>query len=124
MSTCVLFIQGGGKGAHAEDTFLADSLKRALGPDYDVRYPRMPGESNPGVELWGQEISSELSKISGKVILVAHSVGGSILLQYLSDEKIGDSIGGLFVLAARRGTIINGTSMTSSYRAKLPRSLR
>ena len=24
MSTCVLFIQGGGKGAHAEDTFLAD----------------------------------------------------------------------------------------------------
>ena len=81
MSTCVLFIQGGGKGAHAEDTFLADSLKRALGPDYDVRYPRMPGESNPGVELWGQEISSELSKISGKVILVAHSVGGSILLQ-------------------------------------------
>src|SRR5207248_6011788 len=91
MSTCV----GGGKGAHAEDTFLADSLKRALGPDYDVRYPRMPGESNPGVELWGQEISSELSKISGKVILVAHSVGGSILLQYLSDEKFGDSIGGL-----------------------------
>ena len=53
MSTCVLFIQGGGKGAHAEDTFLADSLKRALGPDYDVRYPRMPGESNPGVELLG-----------------------------------------------------------------------
>ena len=49
MSTCVLFIQGGGKGAHAEDTFLADSLKRALGPDYDVRYPRMPHESNPGV---------------------------------------------------------------------------
>jgi len=100
MSTCVLFIQGGGKGAHTEDKFLADSLKRALGPDYDVRYPRMPDESNPGVELWGQEISSELSKISGKVILVAHSVGGSILLQYLSDEKFGDSIGGLFVLAA------------------------
>ena len=34
------------------------------------------------------------------MILVAHSVGGSILLQYLSDEKFGDSIGGLFVLAA------------------------
>ena len=100
MSTCVLFIQGGGKGAHAEDTFLADSLKRALGPDYDVRYPRMPDESNPSVEAWGQKFSSELSKISGEVILVAHSVGGSILLQYLSDEKLGNSIGGLFVLAA------------------------
>lgn len=100
MNTCVLFIQGGGDGAHTEDKLLADSLKRALGPDYDVRYPRMPDESNPSVEVWGQKISSELSKISGKVILVAHSVGGSILLQYLSDAKFEHSIGGLFVLAA------------------------
>ena len=60
----------------------------------------MPDESNPTVEVWGQKISSELSKISGEVILVAHSVGGSILLRYLSDEKFGNSIGGLFVLAA------------------------
>jgi predicted alpha/beta hydrolase family esterase len=100
MSTCALFIQGGGEGAHAEDKLLADSLTRALGPNYDVRYPRMPDEPNPSVEVWGQKISSELSEISGKVILVAHSVGGSILLQYLSDEKFGNSIGGLFVLAA------------------------
>lgn len=100
MSTCVLFIQGGGDGAYAEDKLLADSLRRALGPDYDVRYPRMPDESNPSVEVWGQKISSELSKISGKVILVAHSVGGSILLQYLSDANFEHSIAGLFVLAA------------------------
>ena len=100
MSTCVLFIQGGGKGAHAEDQLLADSLTRVLGPNYDVRYPRMPDESNPTVEVWGQKISSELSKISGEVILVAHSVGGAILLRYLSDEEFGNSIGGLFVLAA------------------------
>ena len=100
MSTSVLFIQGGGKGAHAEDKSLANSLKRVLGPDYDVRYPRMPDESNPTVAVWGQKISSELSKIPGDVILVAHSVGGSILLRYLSEEKIGNSIGGLFVLAA------------------------
>jgi len=26
MSTCALFIQGGGEGAHAEDKLLADSL--------------------------------------------------------------------------------------------------
>jgi uncharacterized protein len=100
MSIRTLFIQGGGKGAHAEDKLLADSLKRTLGPEYDVRYPRMPDESNPSKEVWGQKISSELSKVSGKVILVAHSIGGSILLRYLSDEEFGNSIGGLFVLAA------------------------
>jgi uncharacterized protein len=92
MSTCTLFIQGGGEGAHAEDKLLASSLKRALGPNYDVRYPRMPDESNPSSEVWGRKISSELSKILGEVILVAHSVGGSILLQYLSNEKFGISI--------------------------------
>lgn len=100
MSTCALFVQGGGEGAYAEDKLLVKSLKRALGPSYDVRYPRMPDESNPSVQVWRQRISAELSQISGEVILVAHSVGGSILLQYLSNEKFGNSIEGLFVLAA------------------------
>lgn len=100
MNTSVLFIQGGGEGAHSEDAVLANSLQRALGPNYDVRFPRMPVESDPNVESWGQKISSELSHTSGNVILVAHSVGGSILLRYLSDEKVEGSIVGLFVLAA------------------------
>ena len=99
-TTRVLFIQGGGNGAHSEDAPLADSLKRALGPKYDVRFPRMPGEADPNVKSWKQKISSELSRISGKVILVAHSVGGSILLRYLSEEKVEKPITGLFLLAA------------------------
>lgn len=44
-TTCVLLIQGGGEGAHLEDTPLADSLKRALGSNYDVRFPQMPDEA-------------------------------------------------------------------------------
>ena len=35
-ATCVLFIQGGGKGAHSEDASLANSLKQALGPKYET----------------------------------------------------------------------------------------
>ena len=60
----------------------------------------MPGEADPNVKSWKQKISSELSRISGKVILVAHSVGGSILLRYLSEEKVEKPIAGLFLLAA------------------------
>jgi len=100
MTTCVLFIQGGGKGAYSEDAQLADSLKRALGPKYDVRFPRMPAEADPNVESWKKKISSELSHVRGKVILVAHSVGGSILLRYLSEEEVEKPIAGLFLLAA------------------------
>jgi predicted alpha/beta hydrolase family esterase len=100
MTTCVLFIQGGGKGAHSVDAALADSLKRALGPEYDVRFPQMPDEADPNVASWKQEISSELSHIPGTVILVAHSMGGAMLLRYLSDEKVEKPIAGLFLLAA------------------------
>ena len=99
-TTCVLFIQGGGKGAHSEDAPLADSLKRALGPKYDVRFPRMPGEADPNLGAWKEKISSELVRIPGTVTLVAHSVGGSILLRYLSGEKVERPIAGLFLLAA------------------------
>ena len=99
-TTCVLFIQGGGKGAHAEDAPLAESLKRALGPKYDVRFPRMPDEADPNTESWKQKIFSELSRVRGRVILVAHSVGGSILLRYLAEEKVEKPIAGAFLLAA------------------------
>jgi uncharacterized protein len=100
MTTCALFIQGGGKGAHSEDAPIANSLKRALGPKYDVRFPRMPDEADPNVATWKEKIASELSRIPGKVILVAHSIGGSILLRYLSEKKVEKPIAGLFVLAA------------------------
>jgi len=98
-ATSVLFIQGGGKGARSADAPLADSLKRALGPKYDLRFPRMPNEADPNVESWKQKISSELSRIAGGVILVAHSVGGSILLRYLAEEKVEKPIAGVFLLA-------------------------
>jgi len=99
-TTCVLFVQGGGKGAHSEDALLAESLQRALGPLYDLRFPRMPREADPNVAAWEQKISSELARIPGRVILVAHSVGGSILLRYLAEEKVEQPIAGVFLLAA------------------------
>jgi len=98
--TGVLFIQGGGKGAHSEDAPLAQSLERALGPEYEVHFPRMPREGDPNVASWKQKISSELSRIPARVILAAHSVGGSILLRYLAEEKVEKSIAGVFLLAA------------------------
>lgn len=122
MTTCVLFIQGGGKGAHSEDALLADALKQALGPKYDVCFPRMPGESDPSVESWKQKISLELSHTSGKVILVAHSVGGSILLRYLSEEKVGNQLRACSCLPPRHGMRIIGTSTTLRCRATLLRS--
>jgi hypothetical protein len=40
----VLFVQGGGRGAHQADARLVANLVNALGSDYDVHYPVMPHE--------------------------------------------------------------------------------
>jgi len=98
-TTSVLFIQGGGEGAHDVDAALAQSLQQALGRGYDVRFPLMPDEADPNVESWKAKIAAELSRMRGSVALVAHSIGGSILLRYLAEEKVGRTVAGLFLLA-------------------------
>jgi pimeloyl-ACP methyl ester carboxylesterase len=77
VKTFVLFIQGGGEGAYEADAVLAKSLQRALGDEYDVRYPQMPDESNPDMQTWKTKISRELEALNGRVMLVGHSMGGA-----------------------------------------------
>ncbi|PKO16175.1 MAG: hypothetical protein CVU39_09110 [Chloroflexi bacterium HGW-Chloroflexi-10] len=100
MTKHILFIHGGGgEGVYEEDGILAASLQNTLGAAYEVRYPKMPLEESAGYADWKAQIAMELSALDDQVILVAHSVGGSILLKYLSEEQVEKSIAGLFLLA-------------------------
>ena len=100
MKKHVLFLHGSGReGAYEEDAILAVSLQTALGNSYEVRYPKMPLEERAGYADWKAHIAAELSAGDGQIILVAHSVGGSILLKYLIEEHVETSIAGLFLLA-------------------------
>src|ERR1041384_2403617 len=100
MKKQVLFIQGGGKGAYKEDEKLVESLQAALGTEYSVLYPKMPEEESSGYSEWKAQIAKELAALDGEVILVAHSVGSSILLKYLAEENIENLIAGVFLIAA------------------------
>ena len=95
----VLLIHGGGEGAYEEDRKLAASLQDALGAAYDVRCPKMPDEDRPVYEAWKERIAKELDAPEGEVILVGHSLGGSILLKYLSEEELEKPVAGLFLVA-------------------------
>lgn len=100
MKSYVLFIQGAGAGAYAEDRLLAESLQRELGADYEVQCPQMPDEENSPYPEWRAEIDSRLAAMKGAVALVGHSVGGSVLLKYLCERRPTTPIAGLFVIAA------------------------
>lgn len=84
----ILFIQGGGAGAHDEwDDKLVVSLQRELGSEYEVRYPRMPNEDDPSSETWGPAIRSEVAVLPNRAVVVAHSVGATLLVRALVDQR-------------------------------------
>src|SRR5690242_736230 len=100
MKQQILFIHGAGRGAHDLDGKLAASLQRALGDDYQVNNPPMPSEGAPQFTLWKAEIARQIEALDDSPILVGHSLGGSVLLKYLSEEKVDKPIAGLFIIAA------------------------
>jgi pimeloyl-ACP methyl ester carboxylesterase len=97
----VLFVQGGGAGAHDEwDDKLVDSLRRQLGPAYEIRYPRMPNEGEPSYALWKAALEEEFAALDDCAILVGHSIGGSILVNVLAELPIERRFGALVLIAA------------------------
>ena len=95
----VLFVHGGGGGAHAEDAKLVASLREQLRSGYAVRYPLMPNEDDPNYAAWKQCIAEELANIGDNALLVGHSVGASVLIKALADGGFEQSIAGVFLIA-------------------------
>jgi predicted alpha/beta hydrolase family esterase len=127
MSKPVLFVQGGGQGAYEEDRKLAANLRDALGAEYDLRYPKMPNEESPVYEAWKDRIAKEFAEPDGEVILVGHSLGASILLKYLSEEKAEKPVSGLFLIAppywGTEGWEVDEYAFRADFASKLPEEL-
>lgn len=101
MTRHVLFIQGGGAQVHDEwDTKLVASLRVELGPDYEVRYPRMPNEDDPSYTTWAAAIEHELASLREGAILVGHSLGGTILINALAERPPEREPGAIILIAA------------------------
>ena len=96
----VLFIHGGGEGAYETDALLAAALQEALGPTYELHFPRMPEEEEATYADWRARIAAELSAGTDEIVLVGHSLGGAILVKYLAEERVERPIAGLYLLAA------------------------
>ena len=99
MNQHVLFIQGGGgKKDYEADAKLVTSLREALGKSYMVHYPRLPNESSPDFGR-RKQIGKEISLIDGRIILVGHSLGASMLLKYFSENEVKKKIAGIFLIS-------------------------
>jgi pimeloyl-ACP methyl ester carboxylesterase len=96
----LLFVQGGGKGVHDEwDDRLVESLRRELGEDYEIHYPRMPSEDDPSYAPWKSALERVFGTLEDGAILVGHSVGGTILVRVLAEQPPARKFGAIFLIA-------------------------
>ena len=96
----VLFIQGGGAGAHDDaDDRLVASLERDLGDQCEVRYPRLPDEDGPTYAAWGPVIRREMARLNDGAVVVGHSVGGTLLVRALLDQPPQRELGVVLISA-------------------------
>ena len=101
MKKQILFVQGGGPDAHdAWDNKLVDSLRRELGSGYVVKYPRMPNEGDPKYADWKVALKEEIEQLEDDAILVGHSIGGTILINFLAEAPPNRLINGVFLISA------------------------
>ena len=97
----ILFIQGGGAGAHEEwDGKLVASLQRELADRWEVRYPRMPDEDDPSCAAWSAAIRCEVASLDHSAVVVGHSVGGTLLVQALAAEPQQQNLAGIMLISA------------------------
>ncbi len=125
----ILFIQGCGAGAHDEwDDKLAESLRRELGNEYEVRYPRMPDEGDPSYARWSTAILREMRALDDGAVVAGHSVGAAILLNALAGQPPEKGLGAIVLIAApfvgEGGWLSDEFELTSGLGAKLPPGVR
>jgi uncharacterized protein len=99
MGKKLIFFHGGGsKEDYEADAKLVASLKVRLGSGYTVHYPLLENEGTPDFGR-RKQISLEIFTSEDNTILLGHSLGASMLLACLSENKIRKKVAGIFLLA-------------------------
>jgi predicted alpha/beta hydrolase family esterase len=128
MPADVLFVHSAGpqSGEQGSAPFV-NALRRSLGPDYQVAFPAMPAPTQPSYERWKEALDQRFAGGASPSFLVGHSLGGSVLLKYLSEQSWAMPALGLFVVAApfwRRGGSVEEFVLRDGFAHSLPEALR
>jgi len=86
-----------GKGKGSYD--LVKYLQSKLSPAFNILFPVIEKPSAPTYAKYKAMFAASFSNISNPVILIGHSLGGSTLLKYLSEEQPDILLSGLFLVS-------------------------
>lgn len=128
MKKQVLFIQGGGDDGYKADADLVSVLQEVLGENYDVQYPKIASDDDAPDFGWPEQIGKQIANLTEEHVLVAHSLGASMLLKYLSKETTTFKAAGIFLLAAPFWTgkeeWKQGLKLPEDFAKHLPKNVR
>lgn len=97
MKCHILFIQGAGTETIALEEPMVHALHQQLGSEFHIRHPGMPEADAPAYGLWKAAIEKEIGAVTGPLILLGHSLGGSVLLKYFSEVPVPENVLGLIL---------------------------
>lgn len=103
---------------------LVSYLSASLGKGFRLHNPPLPDTENHRYMAWKMALQSALPVGGNKAALVGHSLGGSVIVKYLSEGLCQMPIAGLFLVAAPfwglRGWSVDEFKLQHDFQAKLP----
>ena len=78
---------------------LVSHLKAALSQECEIHFPKIEDPEAPTYEMWKMMFDDVFRTISKPLMLIGHSLGGSMLVKYLSEEQPDTDITALFLVA-------------------------
>lgn len=101
MKKTILIIHGAGVRAYRiMHEKWVPYLQKSLDSSYKIICPRMPNPQFPQYASWRKVLNRTLHDIEGPLILIGHSLGGTVLLKYLTEEMVENPIKGLYLIAS------------------------
>ncbi len=96
----ILFLHSAGPQHDDEGSArLLQWLRRTLSAEYDIIAPLLPHPENPDYESWRDSIAGLLEVMDEGMIIIGHSLGGSVLLKYLAECTFRKQIAAIFLVA-------------------------
>jgi serine hydrolase len=100
MAQAVLVAHSAGPQGPGEGTSpFVGRLREGLGPAYDVHFPIMPDPEKPHYAPWSKRLGQVIGDLTEQVVVVGHSLGGSVVLKHLAETGPGKDIAGLVLVA-------------------------
>lgn len=121
----IFFVHGAGPQNHLQgsNNFVAH-LSRSLGSGYRLHHPAMPEPENPRYMSWKMALQSNLPVGGNKAALIGHSLGGSVIVKYLTEGLCQMPIAGLFLVGApywgTRGWSVDEFMFERGFPSKFP----